>query len=63
MNIADISAEEIASKVKGTDFSGVVSLAPPGTGASLDLTVGFADWANRIREDQRRLIIACSTVR
>jgi hypothetical protein len=34
MNIADISAEEIARTVKETGFSGVVSLSPLGAGAS-----------------------------
>lgn len=48
MKITDISADEIARKAGETDFSGVISLSPLGTGASLDLVFGYADRANRI---------------
>ena len=48
MNIADISAEEIARTAKEADFSGVVSLSSLGAGTSLDLAFGFADRANRV---------------
>jgi CubicO group peptidase (beta-lactamase class C family) len=47
-NIADLSAHDIARKIKETDFSGAISLAPLGAGPSLDLAFGFADRANRI---------------
>jgi len=42
-----ISAEELRQKIGATGFSGVISLAPLGAGASLDLALGFADRANR----------------
>jgi CubicO group peptidase (beta-lactamase class C family) len=46
--IADISAQDIARKIKEMDFSGVVSFAPLGAGSSLDLAFGSADRANRV---------------
>ena len=46
--IADLSADDLARSIGDMDFSGVVSVAPLGTGASLDLAFGFADRANRI---------------
>lgn len=49
--IADIPAEEIARIAGKSGFSGVISLSPLGTGASLDLAFGFADRANRIPND------------
>ena len=48
MNLADISAGEIAGKIKETDFSGVVSLSPLGAGPSLDMAFGYADWGHRV---------------
>ena len=48
MNLADISAGEIAGRIKETDFSGVISLSPLGAGPSLDLAFGFADWGHRV---------------
>jgi CubicO group peptidase (beta-lactamase class C family) len=48
MNLAGISAGEIAGKIRETDFSGVVSLSPLGAGNSLDMAFGFADWSHRV---------------
>jgi CubicO group peptidase (beta-lactamase class C family) len=48
IDIADISAEEIARLVGETGFSGVVSLAPLGSGASLDLAFGLAERSHRV---------------
>ena len=48
IDIADISAEEIARLVGKTGFSGVVSLAPLGSGPSLDLGFGLADRSHRV---------------
>src|SRR5688572_30515769 len=48
MNIAGISSDGIVSMAREVGFSGVVSVAPLGAGASLDLAFGFADRANRV---------------
>jgi len=48
IRIADISADEIRRLVAATGFSGVVSLAPPGSGPSLDLAFGLADRGHRV---------------
>ena len=48
IDIADISAEEIARLVGESGFSGVVSLAPLGSGPSLDLAFGLADRSHRV---------------
>jgi len=47
MNPLSIPADELARAIEATGFSGVVSLAPLGADASLDLAFGFADRANR----------------
>lgn len=46
--IADIAADEIARLVAETGFSGVVSIAPLGTGAALDLAFGLANRSHRV---------------
>jgi CubicO group peptidase (beta-lactamase class C family) len=48
MSIANIPADDVARKIEEMDFSGAISLAPLGAGASLDLAFGFADRANLI---------------
>ena len=48
IDIADISTEDIARLVGETGFSGVVSLAPLGSGPSLDLAFGLADRSHRV---------------
>ena len=48
IDIADISADEIARLVGESGFSGVVSLAPLGSGPSLDLAFGLADRSHRV---------------
>jgi CubicO group peptidase (beta-lactamase class C family) len=48
MNIADISAEEIAGLVGESGFSGVVSLASLEDDPSLDLAFGLADRSHRV---------------
>jgi CubicO group peptidase (beta-lactamase class C family) len=48
IDIADISAEEIAGLVGETGFSGVVSLATLGSGPSLDLAFGLADRSHQV---------------
>lgn len=48
IDIADLAADEIARLVGETGFSGVVSLAPLGTGTSLDLSFGFADRSHQV---------------
>ena len=48
IDMTDISAEDIARQVGETGFSGVVSLAPLGSGPSLDLAFGLAERSHRI---------------
>jgi CubicO group peptidase (beta-lactamase class C family) len=48
IDIADISAKDIAHLVGEAGFSGVVSLAPLGSGASLDLAFGLAERSHRV---------------
>lgn len=48
MKIAGISSDDIVTMAREVGLSGVVSLAPLGGGASLDLAFGFADRANRV---------------
>ena len=48
IDIADISAEEIARLVGEAGFSGVVSLAPLGSGASLDVAFGLAERSHKV---------------
>ena len=48
MKIAGISSDDIVRMAREIEFSGVVSLAPLGAGASLDLAFGYADRANRV---------------
>ena len=48
IDIADLSVEEIARLVGETGFSGVVSLAPLGSGQSLDLAFGLAERSHRV---------------
>ena len=48
IDIADISAEEIAREVGGTGFSGVISLAPLDAGPSLELAFGLAERTHRV---------------
>jgi CubicO group peptidase (beta-lactamase class C family) len=43
IDIAGISAEDIADQIGETGFSGVISLAPLGSGPSLDLAFGLAE--------------------
>jgi CubicO group peptidase (beta-lactamase class C family) len=48
IDIADLSAEDIARLVGETGFSGVVSLAPLGNGPSQDLAFGLAERSHRV---------------
>ena len=48
IDISRISAEEVVRLVGETGFSGVVSLAPLGSGPSLDVAFGLADRNHRV---------------